>query len=123
MKLIHKVPCAECPWRLACAPGWLGGYEAEQYADPVAENEVPACHLRDNGPDSDNTAFCVGALSTMANACIDAWKSPGGEEARRIIGKRDDTFPHPALFYQHHTGKPYVRRILRTLMSDTAAVA
>lgn len=115
MKLHHKVPCAECPWRKIAAPGWLGGYPAEYYADAVAENEVPACHLRDHGPASPDTAFCVGALSTMANGCISAWKSPGGDEAKAVVGKRDDTFRHPALFYQHHTGQPYVQRLLRGL--------
>lgn len=113
MRLIHKVPCAECPWRLICPEGWLGGYTAEQYADPVQENEVPACHLRDHGPDNDNTAFCVGALSTMANACISAWKSLGGDEAKGIVGRRDDTFQRPALFYKHHTGRDYTNRLLR----------
>jgi hypothetical protein len=115
VRLIHKTPCAECPWRKAAPAGWLGGFSAEEYADPVQENEVPACHLRDHGPESDNTAFCVGSLSTMANACISAWKSPGGEEAKKIVGRRDDTFGHPALFYQHHTGRPYVNRLMRML--------
>lgn len=113
MKLHHKVPCNECPWRKLCASGWLGGYAPEEYADAAQENEVPACHLRDRGPESEATAFCVGALATMANACISAWKSPGGDEAKRLIGRRDDTFGHPREFYEHHTGRPYVPRILR----------
>jgi hypothetical protein len=121
VRLIHKTPCAECPWRTVCTPGWLGGFTAEQYADPVQENEVPACHLRDHGPENDNTAFCVGALSVMANSCISAWKSPGGDAAKQIIGRRDDTFRHPALFYEHHTGKPYTIRILRVMNGEQAA--
>jgi hypothetical protein len=120
MKLHHKVPCSECPWRKIAPAGWLGGYTAEQYADPVADNEVPACHLRDHGPDNGETAFCVGSLSTMANSCTSAWKSPGGDEAKKIVGRRDDTFAHPALFYEHHTGKPYVRSFLRAMGEATA---
>ena len=117
MRLIHKVPCAECPWRKIAPAGYLGGYTAEEYADPVAENEVPACHLRDRGPDSNDTAFCVGALSTMSNACISAWKSPGADDAKKVVGRRDDTFAHPALFFEHHTGQVYIRRILREMAS------
>lgn len=113
MRLIHKTPCADCPWRKAAPQGWLGGFEPEQYADPVAGNEVPACHNSDFGPEDDRTAFCVGALATMSNACISPWKSPGATEAKKEIGKRDDCFQHPALFYQHHAGRPWVHPLLR----------
>lgn len=113
MRLYHKTPCNECPWRLLAAAGWLGGYPPEFYADAVAANEVPACHLRDSGPANDNTAMCAGALSAMANACISAWKTAGGEAARMIVGKRDDTFRHPALFFLHHAGEPWVHPLMR----------
>jgi hypothetical protein len=114
MNLHHKTPCAECPWRLSAPAGWLGGTTDEFYADAVAANEVPACHLRDKGPDDPETAMCVGALSVMANGCISAWKTEGGEEAKQIIGRRDDTFAHPMKFYEHHTSKPWVHPLLRT---------
>lgn len=113
MKLYHKEPCAECPWRKTSAQGYLGGYPPEMYADAVACNEVPACHLKDNGPESDDTAMCAGALSVMANACISAWKTPGGDEARKEVGRRDDTFRHPRMFYEYHANKPYVHPLLR----------
>ncbi|MEQ6332966.1 hypothetical protein [Sphingobium sp. MK2] len=76
-------------------------------------NEAPACHLRDSGPDDDDTAFCVGALGTMANQCILPDRSPGAPEARREIGRRDDCFGHVALFYKHHAGQDYVHPFAR----------
>lgn len=113
-KLIHRTPCAECPWRKKAAKGWLGGYTAESYADAVQANEVPACHLRDHGPESDDTAFCVGALAVMSNQCVSAWKIEGGDEAKKAIGKRLDCFAHAREFYKHHAKKEYVHPLLRT---------
>lgn len=118
MKLHHKTPCNECPWRLASTAGWLGGHPAEYYADSVMNNEVPACHCRDHGADSDDTAFCAGALSVMANACMSAWNAAGdGDAARTLVGRRDDTFRHPMMFYEHHAGKPYTHPLLRSAAS------
>lgn len=113
MKLKHKVPCSECPWRKCAPAGWLGGYTPEKYTDAVGGNEVPACHNKDFGPKSDKTAMCVGALAVIANSCSIPHKTPGGLEARNKIGRRDDCFAHYALFYQHHAGKPYVHPLLR----------
>jgi hypothetical protein len=116
VRLHHKTPCNERPWRLAAAAGWLGGYTPEFYTDAVQANEVPACHLRDQGPDNDDTAMCIGALSVMANGCVSAWRTEGGEEARQVIGRREDTFPHPVKFFEHHTGgKPWVSPLLRRM--------
>lgn len=116
-KLYHKTPCAECPWRKNSAKGWLGGHSPEFYADAPVHNEPTSCHCKDFGPDDDRTAFCAGALSVMANACImaDDSKHPGAEAARRAVGKRDDTFDHPRDFYEYHAGKPYVSPLMRAL--------
>lgn len=103
MELKHKKPCSECPWRLVSPAGWLGGYSPEYYTDAVMNNEIPACHNSDFGPDSSETAMCAGALSVMANACISAWKQEGGEEARKEVGTSQETFYHPTLFYTHHS--------------------
>lgn len=115
MKLKHKKPCAECPWRKNSPAGWLGGHSAYYYADAVTANEVPACHLQDHGPDSDDTAMCAGALSVAANACIQPHKTIGGVEARDIVGRSSDTFAHPKMFYEHHEeGKDWVPPALRS---------
>lgn len=113
MKLKHQTPCNECPWRLSAPKGWLGGHSAEFYADSVAMNDSPACHLSDHGPDSPKTAFCVGALACAANACIVPYHQEGAREARVAIGKREDVFSHPSKFYEHHTNRPYMHPLLR----------
>ncbi len=114
MKLYHKTPCAECPWRKTSPQGYLGGWSAEGYADAVSANEVPACHLRDHGPDTDETAFCAGALGTIANACIAPHRAAGdGMAAKEAVGRNPDCFEHPAKFYEYHAGKPWVHPLMR----------
>ncbi len=114
MKFGQLHPCKECPWRLAAAAGWLGGITPEFYTDAVTANEVPACHLKDFGPGDKKTAFCVGSLAVMANACIAPHQSEGGEAARKVIGKRADCFKHPRDFYKHHAKKDYVHPLFRS---------
>lgn len=113
MRLHHKTPCAECPWRRESPAGWLGGHTPEMYADAVAMGQVPACHLRDHGPELPATAFCVGALSTMANQCLMPHHQEGAAEARQIVGRRSETFSHVGEFYQHHAGVRYVHPLVR----------
>lgn len=115
MKLYHKSPCNECPWRKESLAGWLGGHTSEYYTDAVAMNEVPACHNKDFGPDNNKTAFCAGALSVMANSCV-LPNDHKSKDARVKVGKRRDTFSHYTGFYEHHSeGKAYIPPYLREL--------
>jgi hypothetical protein len=117
MKLHHTTPCKECPWRLNALQGWLGDASADYYADAVAAGEVPACHCKDNGPESDDTAFCAGALSVMANGAMIPKGMHEGQEtaakARDIVGKNPDTFKFYHMFYKHHTGNNWVHPLMR----------
>jgi hypothetical protein len=115
-RLVHKTPCKECPWRKASVAGYLGGHSPEWYADVVQENQVPSCHLNDFGPQRPETRFCVGALHTAANACIQVREPPHAAEAKATVGRNPDCFSHPAEFYAHHSGgKPYSSRLMRML--------
>ena len=118
MKLKHKTPCSECPWRKDSLRGFLGGWPAEYYADAVQENEIPACHNMDFGPDDDRTAMCAGALSVASNSAIAPHKTPGASAAKEIVGKNKDCFSWVRDFYEYHTGKEYVPRILRMLSKN-----
>jgi hypothetical protein len=113
MKLAHKVPCRQCPWRDNSLQGYLGGTAPEVYADAVRGNHVPVCHMNDYGPDDSRSAFCAGALATMKNACIAAYTPHGAEQARQKVDRRDDCFVHPIAFYEYHAGKSYVSPFLR----------
>lgn len=115
MKLRHLEPCSECPWRLVAPQGWLGGHTPELYADAVANNEVPACHLRDFGPLNPRTSMCAGSLATARNACILPHKTIDGREAAIAVGKRDDCFKNPRDFFEYHAQRPYVPFILRKI--------
>jgi hypothetical protein len=118
MKLKHKTPCSECPWRKKACPGWLGGYSAEEYADTVGNNEAPACHNKDYGPDDDRTAFCVGALAVASNQCISLRKSAGADAAKKVIGMRDDCFAHVKFFFEHHSPGKKWRPLIERLIDE-----
>jgi hypothetical protein len=124
MKFHHKIPCNECPWRKESAPGWLGGHGAEFYADALALNEAPACHLRDFGPFDDETALCVGALHTAKNGCISLYRAAGdADSAKDAVGRSDECFGHHSLFFRHHTGRQYQSPLIRALSPTTSGDA
>ncbi len=113
MKAYHKKPCKECPWRKNSAKGYLGGHDPNYYADAITYGELPACHLKDNGPDSENTAFCAGAAAVMANSCKIPFKQEGAEQMVKDVGKNENVFAHHSLFYKYHTDEEYVFPLMR----------
>lgn len=120
MKISHTTPCAECPWRKASLQGYLGGWEPYDYADTVSLNTIPACHCKDKGALHPETAFCAGAASVMANACIMPHEADpsqeGAVEMVKAVGRRDDTFAHPKEFYEYHShGDEWVSPFIRAL--------
>jgi hypothetical protein len=110
MSLVHRRPCAECPWRRTSPQGYLGGNDAYVYADLIAVNKAPNCHMNDE-------AFCVGSLVTANNCCTQLHATPGAMEAQLAIPERrsPDFFAHPSEFFEYHTGakwKPRYERLL-----------
>lgn len=114
MKLRHKTPCNQCPWRKNSAPGYLGGNAPEVYADAVQRNTVPACHQRDHGWDNPRSAMCAGALAVMQNSCIEPRYNGTWGDADKV-GKRDDCFKWVRDFYRYHAGKEYVHPLMRRI--------
>ena len=108
LKLKHKTPCNECPWRLSSLPGYLGGNTPETYADMVQCNTAPPCHTKDG-------AFCVGGLAVLNNSCTAPRYPAGAADAAEIIGERGDCFKWVRDFYRHHSGKDYVHPIERAM--------
>jgi hypothetical protein len=116
VELKHRVACAECPWRKEAPAGWLGGHSAEFYADALALNEAPACHMSDFGPFNPQTAFCAGALAVAKNSAISLHHAAGdADSAKQEILRRDDCFANVRDFYRHHTGEEYQIPLLRRL--------
>lgn len=113
MKLQHTTPCKQCPWRKASAQGFLGGNSPEQYADMVAANQVPNCHMTEGK--GKRPAFCAGSLATMANSCITPRYPEGASHLdSKAVGQRADCFRWVKDFYAYHTrGLEYVHRLLR----------
>ena len=117
MKLHHKKPCKQCPWLKDSPQGFLGGNDPVVYTDIVMLNQVPACHMRDRGEESDETAMCAGALATAANACILPFKRAEAA-AKRAVGQNSKCFKHPRDFYLYHAEEEYVQPYLREVKED-----
>lgn len=102
MKLAHKKPCSECPWRRKHVPGWLGGYPAETFTNQVQFNGPPVpCHktLEDG---SKGEAMCAGALIMMKNSCKSAQHPDYGDALEHIERDTISVFSFPHEFLQHH---------------------
>mgnify|MGYP003691834865 FL=1 len=100
-ELRHKKPCNECPWRRKHVPGWLGGYEPEDFVNQVQWDGPPVpCHktLEDG---SKGEAMCAGALIFMKNSCKSAQHPDYGDALARVE-KSDEVFNWPHEFLAHH---------------------
>lgn len=104
MKLKHKKPCDECPWRRSHMPGWLGGYEAEDYIRQIQFDGPPLpCHKtfpEGNGPAK---AMCAGALIFMKNSIKSAQHPDYGDAMQHITADKEAVFTWPHEFLQHHS--------------------
>lgn len=109
MDLHHKTPCNECPWRRAHMPGWLGGYDVEEFIGQVQHDGPPLpCHKTIPGDGTDARSMCAGALIFMRNSCKGAhhpdYELPSGELATELVEPDTATvFQWPHEFRTHHT--------------------
>lgn len=109
--LKHKTPCLECPWRRESLPGWLGGYEAEWFAERVRAAHPINCHMAlDDGKSHtlsegvilETYPLCAGALITQRNMCA-VPRDPVMREAVASVERDTETvFFHPSEFINHH---------------------
>ena len=64
-------PCAQCPFRKASAPGWLGPWEPKDLLASLAVQEFP-CHptIKEDGQDTDDPTLqgCTGAALFLNNS-------------------------------------------------------
>ena len=114
MKLRHRVPCIDCPWKTDSLKGWLGGNDAYLYSDTVHNNTVEPCHNYDfrDSPDSGTSAPCVGALQCAANSAT-MMNDPELETARKAVGKNPSVFNFHWQFHEYHTGEKWVHPLIR----------
>jgi hypothetical protein len=102
MKLMHKKPCDECPWRRAHPAGWLGGYTAEQFVEQINFDGPPLpCHktIFDNQPAK---AMCAGALIFMKNNCKSAQHPEYGDAKDHVERDTETVFQWSKEFLDHH---------------------
>lgn len=111
MIVAHREPCNECPWRRKHPPGWLGGYDAEEFIGQVQHDGPPLpCHKtiprNSSGEPSEARAMCAGALIFMRNSCKGAhhpdYETPDGLATEMVEPDPVNVFQWPQEFRDHH---------------------
>ena len=103
MKLAHKEPCNECPWRRSHPAGWLGGYTVDDFINQVQFDGPPLpCHKTIPGDGTDARAMCAGALIFMRNSCKSAQHPDYGDARDQVEPDPETVFRFPQEFRDHH---------------------
>lgn len=84
--------CAECPWRRASAPGWLGGrITADGWIQIALSDQAVPCHTRDG-------IHCKGLSIFRRNI----GKLPRDASIPTSEPDRERIFAMPSEFLEHH---------------------
>ena len=119
MKAVLKEPCNECPWRRDHMPGWLGGYQAEDFVNQVQRDGPPLpCHKTIPGDGTNARAMCAGALIFMKNSCKGANHPDYGDALSTVEKDTEKVFQWPQQFLDHH--KQDLNAWVRQRMGDDA---
>lgn len=103
MKLVHKTPCSECPWRRSHPAGWLGGYSIDDFVNQVQHDGPPLpCHKTIPGDGTEARAMCAGALIFMKNS-IKSAQHPDYGDALEQVERDPAVFSWPHEFRHHHS--------------------
>jgi hypothetical protein len=91
----HKKPCSDCPWRRDALPGWLGPFNAQNWARIASTDALIECHVF-VGPQ------CAGAAIIRANMC----KLPRDPDVLRLPADRVKVFSNTREFIDYHQKGP-----------------
>lgn len=104
----HKTPCAECPFRRASAPGWLGADTPEGFLrTSLSECRMP-CHtfVDYDDPDWETVAelapMCAGRAIFLRNLCKIPRDAEQAEFTKSVKADRETVFARPNEFLDHH---------------------
>jgi len=120
MKLRHKTPCNDCPFRRESIAGFLGGTELEDWvaawnvegpfpchktvdAEMIPELHASAPQVTLHNPLLNDASFCAGALIMMRNSCKEARERNTRRAARQVEIDRVTVFHHIKQFEEHHS--------------------
>ena len=108
MKLRHKTPCDECPWRRVHPAGWLGGYKPEEFTQQMQFDGPPLpCHKTiapgDTAPAQ--VSMCAGALIFMRNSCKSAQHPDYGDAREQVEPDPVNVFQWPHEFLAYHNDR------------------
>jgi len=92
LKIKHKTPCRDCPWRRKAGPGWLGSEQTpEQWAETAHSDAYVECHVNQGKQ-------CAGVAIFRANNC----KVPRQRDNMRAKPDHKKVFSSSVEFVEHH---------------------
>ena len=98
----NRKPCNECPWRRCHMPGWLGGYDVEQFINQVNFDGPPVpCHLTIE--DGREGQICIGAIVFMKNSLKVPRHNDYGDLFDEVEKDTENVFQWTHEFREHHT--------------------
>lgn len=100
MKVRHKTPCSECPFRRTSAAGWLGGSSAAAWKSVMDTEGEIQCHM-DAKKEKDRKAFCAGHMIHMRNS----FKVPRDRDYANAVDQykpNKEVFRWQHEFIEHH---------------------
>lgn len=115
IRLKHKIPCNDCPFRRDSMRGFLGGTKLADWLTAwSSENKFP-CHktvnqvlvdtdnpIGDYHPALDGASYCAGALIMMRNSAKVPRNINDRKAAKSVERDSQTVFSHIGQFKQHH---------------------
>ncbi len=99
-------PCGACPFRVKCAPGWLGSATPEEFIDSAGGELAMPCHLTVDYSDPAwetrglmRAVQCSGRAIYLGNIC----KRPRSENVIVLPANRELVFANRKAFLDYHT--------------------
>jgi hypothetical protein len=101
---VTNTPCNECPWRRNSAPGHLGPYSAQTWAEMAHGEGAIACHVTITGESWDDPGMrqCAGAATFRTNV-LKLPRNPAVATSDEPDHER--IFSSSAEFISHHERK------------------
>lgn len=102
LKLKHKTPCKECPWRRNSPAGFLGGVPIDWFVERSRWQAQIACH-RSVGA-SKTPVLCAGFAIHLRNSCSTPRDPKFAAEIEKV-SESTDVFMWSTEFEAHHNDK------------------
>lgn len=123
----HSQPCAQCPWRRASAPGWLGDDTPEGFLHAAKSECHMPCHATIDYDDPNwkssqlpTAPLCAGALIFLRNTGAMPRDPMLAEAAKQVERDAELVFANGPEFVEHHHSLGLARKTAKCVCGKNA---